>query len=118
MEDRSDGVKCFNIFYNLLCIAENKARIRECQIRYQLPYSKRNIFFKYTQDFIQKKKASYKQKYPHLEVYSNEAGFKDEQTRQLWEESQIYSEEVHQLYEEWKRQMQRLSAGKDVYKRD
>ena len=115
---KSDGVKCFNIFYNLLCIAENKARIRECQIRYQLPYSKRNIFFKYTQDFIQKKKASYKQKYPHLEVYSNEAGFKDEQTRQLWEESQIYSEEVHQLYEEWKRQMQRLSAGKDVYKRD
>ncbi|MBQ7489023.1 MAG: serine/threonine protein kinase [Bacteroidales bacterium] len=102
---KSNGVKCFNIFHNLIDIAENKARIRECQIRYQLPVSKRSSFFNYAKDFILKKKSSYKQEYPRLEVYPNEVGFKDEQTRQLWEESQKYGKEAHQLYLEWKELM-------------
>ena len=104
---KSNYVKCSNIFYNLIDIAENKARIRECQIRYQLPVSKRSSFFNYAKDFIYKKKASYKQDYPRLEVHPNEVGFKDEQTKQLWEESQRYSNEAHRLYQEWKELMRK-----------
>ena len=42
-----------------------------------------------------------------MEVYPNEVGFKDGQTKQLWEESQQYSQEAHRLYQEWKELMQK-----------
>ena len=109
---KSDEVKTSNILRDLIYIAKNKAKIRECQIRSQLPKSKRNIFFNYANDQIKAKEASYTQKYseyPPIPYYSNEQHVREPEIYQpIWEQSQKYQEEGYRLYKEWERLMRSI----------
>lgn len=103
---KSEEVKTSNILRDLIYIAEYKSRIRECQIRSQLPKSKRNSFFNYANDQIEAKKRSYTQKYPAIIKYPNEQQVREPEKYQLiWEQSQKYQQEGQKLYLEWKRLM-------------
>lgn len=103
---KSDEIKTSNILRDLIYIAEYKTRIRECQIRSQLPKSKRNSFFNYANDQIEVKKRSYTQKYPAIIKYPNEQQVREPEKYQLiWEQSQKYQQEGQKLYLEWKRLM-------------
>lgn len=103
---KSDEVKTSNILRDLIYIAEYKTRIRECQIRCQLPKSERNSFFNYANDRIEAKKRSYTQKYPTIIKYPNEQQVREpEKYQQSWEQSQKYQQEGTELYMEWKRLM-------------
>ncbi len=103
---KSDEVKTSNILRDLIYIAEYKAKIRECQIRRQLPKSKRNSFFNYATDQIGAKKKSYTQKYPDIPYYPNEQQVREPEIYQpILKQSKKYREEGRRLYKEWKRQM-------------
>ncbi len=103
---KSDEVKTSNILHDLIYIAEYKSKIRECQIRSQLPKSKRRSFFNYVTDQIGAKKKSYTQKYPPIPQYPNEQQVRKPEIYQpIWEQSKKYQEEGRRLYKEWKRQM-------------
>lgn len=103
---KSDEVKTSNILRDLIYIAEYRSKIRECQIRSQLPKSKRNSFFNYANDQIEAKKKSYTQKYPAIIKYPNEQQVREPEKYQLiWEQSQKYQQEGQKLYLEWKRLM-------------
>ena len=103
---KSDEVKTSNILCDLIYIAEYKAKIRECQIRRQLPKSKRSSFFNYATDQIGAKKKSYTQKYPPIPQYPNEQQVREPEIYQpILEQSKKYREEGRRLYKEWKRQM-------------
>ena len=103
---KSDEVKTSNILRDLIYIAEYRSKIRECQIRSQLPKSKRNSFFNYANDQIEAKKRSYTQKYPAIIKYPNEQQVREPEKYQLiWEQSQKYQQEGQKLYLEWKRLM-------------
>lgn len=103
---KSDEVKTSNILRDLIYIAEYKAKIRECQIRRQLPKSKRSSFFNYATDQIGAKKKSYTQKYPPIPQYPNEQQVREPEIYQpILEQSKKYREEGRRLYKEWKRQM-------------
>ena len=111
---KSEDVKTSNILRDLLSIAEYKARIRECQVRGQLPKSKRNSFYYYANDRIKAKKKTYTQDYPAIPFSTNEQQVSDPVYRPIWEQSMQYQEEKRQLRDEWERMMQAVSAGKDV----
>lgn len=103
---KSDEVKTSNILRDLIYIAEYRSKIRECQIRSQLPKSKWNSFFNYANDQIEVKKRSYTQKYPAIIKYPNEQQVREPEKYQLiWEQSQKYQQEGQKLYLEWKRLM-------------
>ena len=103
---KSNEVKTSNILRDLIYIAEYRSKIRECQIRSQLPKSKRNSFFNYANDQIEAKKRSYTQKYPAIIKYPNEQQVREPEKYQLiWEQSQKYQQEGQKLYLEWKRLM-------------
>lgn len=103
---KSDEVKTSNILRDLIYIAEYKAKIRECQIRRQLPKSKRNSFFNYATDQIGAKKKSYTQKYPAIPYYPNEQQVREPEIYQpILEQSKKYREEGRRLRDEWERMM-------------
>ena len=106
---KSDEVKTSNILRDLIYIAENKAKIRECQIRSQLPKSKRNSFFNNANDRIEAKKKSYTQKYPPIPQYPNEQQVRDPEIYQpILEQSKKYQEEGRRLYKEWMELMRKV----------
>ena len=103
---KSDEIKTSNILNDLIYIAEYKTRIRECQIRSQLPKSKRNNFFNYANDQIGTKKKSYTQKYPAIPQYPNEQQVRNPETYlPILEQSKKYREEGQRLRDEWERMM-------------
>lgn len=103
---KSDEVKTSNILRDLIYIAEYKAKIREYQIRRQLPKSKRNSFFNYATDQIGAKKKSYTQKYPPIPQYPNEQQVREPEIYQpILEQSKKYREEGRRLRNEWERMM-------------
>jgi len=102
---KSDEVKTSNILRDLLRIAEYKARIRECQIRGQLPKSMRNSFYYYANDRINAKKKTYTQNYPRILFSTNEQQVSDPVYRPIWEQSKQYQEEGYRLRDEWERMM-------------
>ena len=103
---KSDEVKTSNILRDLIYIAEYKSRIRECQIRSQLPKSKRYSFLNYANDRIVAKKRSYTQKYPAIPQYPNEQQVRNPETYQpILEQSKKYREEGRRLRDEWERMM-------------
>ena len=103
---KSEEVKTSNILRDLIYIAEYKAKIRECQIRRQLPKSKRNSFFNYATDQIGAKKKSYTQKYPAIPYYPNEQQVREPEIYQpILEQSKKYREEGQRLRDEWERMM-------------
>lgn len=106
---KSKEVKTSNILRGLIYIAEYKAKIRECQIRSQLPKSKRNSFFNYANDQIKVKKKSYIQKYPPIPQYPNEQQVRDPEIYQpILEQSKKYQEEGRKLHQEWERLMRSI----------
>jgi len=106
---KSEEVKTSNILRDLIYIAEYKSRIRECQIRSQLPKSKRNSFFNYANDQIEAKKRSYTQKYPAIPNYANEQQVREPEIYQpILEQSKKYQEEGRKLYKEWERMMKSI----------
>ena len=103
---KGDEMKTSNILRDLIYIAEYKAKIRECQIRSQLPKSKRNSFFNYATDQIGAKKKSYTQKYPAIPYYPNEQQVREPEIYQpILEQSKKYQEEGRRLRDEWERMM-------------
>ncbi len=103
---KSDEVKTSNILRDLIYIAEYKAKIRECQIRRQLPKSKQNSFFNYATDQIGAKKKSYTQKYPAIPYYPNEQQVREPEIYQpILEQSKKYREEGRRMRDEWERMM-------------
>lgn len=103
---KSNEVKTSNILSNLIYIAEYKSKIRECQIRGQLPKSKRNSFYNYANNQINIKKNSYKQNYPAIPKHPNEQKVRNPEIYQpIWEQSQRYQEEGKKLRQEWEELM-------------
>lgn len=103
---KSKEVKTSNILRDLIYIAEYKSKIRECQIRSQLPKSKRSSFFNYATDQIGVKKKSYTQKYPAIPYYPNEQQVREPEIYQpILEQSKKYREEGRRLRDEWERMM-------------
>jgi len=103
---KSEDLKTSNILHDLIRIAEYKARIRECEVRKQLPKSKRTSFFDYANSLIEAKKKTYTQKYPSIPFFTNEQNVRDAEIYQpIWEQSQKYQEEGRMLYQEWKKLM-------------
>ena len=103
---KSKEVKTSNILRDLIYIAEYKSKIRECQIRSQLPKSKRSSFFNYATDQIGVKKKSYTQKYPPIPQYPNEQQVREPEIYQpILEQSKKYREEGRRLRNEWERMM-------------
>jgi len=106
---KSKEVKTSNILRDLIYIAEYKSKIRECQIRSQLPKSKRNSFFNYANDQIKAKKASYTQEYPAIPYYTNEQQVREPEIYQsILDQSKKYQEEGRRLYKEWKELMREV----------
>lgn len=106
---KSNEVKTSNILRDLICIAEYKSKIRECQIRSQLPKSKRNSFFNYANDQIKAKKASYTQKYPAIPYYPNEQQVREPEIYQsILDQSKKYQEEGRRLYKKWMELMRKV----------
>lgn len=86
---KSDEVKTSNILCDLIYIAEYKSKIRECQIRSQLPQFQQYSFFNYATDQIGAKKKSYTQKYPAIPIFPNEQQVREpEKYQRIWEQSQ------------------------------
>lgn len=107
---KSDEVKTSNILRDLIYIAEHKAKIRECQIRSQLPPSKRSSFFNYANNQIEAKKKSYKQSYPLIPIYPNEQKVREPEIYQtIWEQSLQYQKEGKRLHQEWKELMRSVN---------
>ena len=103
---KSEEVKTSNILRDLIYIAEYKSKIRECQIRSQLPKSKRYSFLNYANDQIEAKKRSYTQKYPAIPKYPNEQQVREPEIYQpILEQSKKYREEGRRLRDEWERMM-------------
>lgn len=106
---KSEEVKTSNILRDLIYIAEYKTRIRECQIRSELPKSKRYSFLNYANDQIEAKKRSYTQKYPAIPNYANEQQVRNPETYQpILEQSKKYREEGRRLYKEWMELMRKV----------
>lgn len=106
---KGNEVKTSNILRDLIYIAEYKSKIRECQIRSQLPRSKRNSFFNYANNQIETKKKSYRESYPTIQKAPNEQNVSNPGIYQpIWEQSLQYQEEGRRLYQEWKTQMQKV----------
>lgn len=106
---KSDEVKTSNILRDLINIAEYKSKIRECQIRSQLPKSKRNSFFNYANNQIETKKKSYNQSYPPIPKYPNEQEVRNPEIYQpILEQSRRYQEEGKRLRQEWEKLMRKV----------
>lgn len=106
---KGNEVKTSNILRDLIYIAEYKSKIRECQIRSQLPRSKRNSFFNYANNQIETKKKSYRESYPTIQKAPNDQNVSNSGIYQpIWEQSLQYQEEGRRLYQEWKTQMQKV----------
>lgn len=103
---KSNEVKTSNILRDLIYIAEYKSKIRECQIRNQLPKFIRNSFFNFANNLIEMKINSYTQDYPPIPYSAAEQQIQNVEIYQpIWEQSQRYQEEGRQLHIKWKKLM-------------